>query len=73
MTPGTFKQTMDNLDFTTADVALIMGVTRRAVQLWVSGASPVPQSCAMVLQGIHEGLLTMEWVENQIIAAMQIA
>jgi len=54
-------------------VALIMGVTRRAVQLWVSGASPVPQSCAMVLQGIHEGLLTMEWVENQIIAAMQIA
>ena len=73
MTPETLKQTMDSLDFTTADVALIMGVTRRAVQLWVSGASPVPQSCAMVLQGIYEGLLPMEWVENQIIAAMQIA
>jgi len=64
---------MDNLDFTTADIALIMGVNRRTVQLWLSGASPVPQPCAMVLQGIYEGLLPMEWVENQIIAAMQIA
>ena len=73
MSPGTFKQTMDNLDFTTADVALIMGVNRRTVQLWISGASPVPQSCAMILQGMYEGLLPMEWVESQIIAAMQIA
>lgn len=73
MTPDKLKDIMHKLDFSTADVALIMGVTRRSVQLWLAGASPPPASAVMLLEGISEGLLPMEWVEDKIIASMQIA
>jgi transcriptional regulator with XRE-family HTH domain len=73
LTPDKLKEIMHKLDFSTADVALIMGVTRRTVQLWLSGGNPPPASTIMVLEGILEGLLPMEWVEDKIIASMQIA
>jgi predicted transcriptional regulator len=67
------KEIMHKLDFSTADVATVMGVTRRTVQLWQAGASPVPLPAAIVLEGIFEGLLSMEWVEDKIVLALRIA
>lgn len=72
MSPATFKQTIDSLELTTADVALMMGVTQRSVQHWLSGTSPVPQPCALILQGIYEGLLTIEWVGDKLVLELQI-
>lgn len=72
MTPDHLKNTMGELDFTTADVAVLMGVTRRTVQLWLTGKSPVPQSSAILLDAILEGFVTIEWVEDRIILAMKI-
>ena len=73
MTADKLKEIMHNLDFSTADVATVMGVTRRTVQLWIAGTSPVPLSAAIVLGGIDEGLLSMEWVEDKIVLALRIA
>jgi DNA-binding transcriptional regulator YiaG len=73
LSPDKLKEIMQKLDFSTADVATVMGVTRRTVQLWQAGTSPVPQSATILLDGIHEGLLPMEWVEDKIIAALRIA
>ena len=73
MTPEQLKEIMRKLDFTTADVATVMGVTRRTVQLWLAGTSPVPLSATLVLEGIFEGLLSMEWVEDKIVLALRIA
>ena len=73
MTPDKLNEIMHKLDFSTADVALIMGVTRRTVQLWLAGTSPPPQSATILLEGIYEGLLSMEWVEDKIVLALRIA
>ena len=73
MTADKLKDIMHKLDFTTADVATVMGVTRRTVQLWLAGTSPVPLSATLVLEGIFEGLLSMEWVEDKIVLALRIA
>ena len=73
LTPDQLKQLMDDLGFTTSDVAILMGVTRRTPQLWLSGVNPVPQSAAILLEAIKEGLVTIEWLEGKIILAMQIA
>ena len=63
---------MAALDFTSADVATVTGVTRRTVQLWLSGA-PIPLSAGIVLEGILEGLLSMEWIEDKLVLALRIA
>jgi transcriptional regulator with XRE-family HTH domain len=66
------KEVMTALDFTSADVATVTGVTRRTVQLWMAGA-PIPLSAGIVLEGILEGLLSMEWVEDKLVLALRIA
>ena len=72
MTPDSFKETIHKLDFTTADVAILMGVTRRTAQLWLAGTSPVPQSVAILLDAILEGLVTIEWLDDKIVFAMKV-
>jgi len=72
MTPDQPKALMDVLGFTTADVAVLMGVTRRTPQLWLSGHSPIPQSAAILLEAIREGLVTIEWLEDKIVLAMKV-
>ena len=72
MTPDQLKDLMDVLGFTTADVAVLMGVTRRTPQLWLSGHSPIPQSAAILLEAIREGLVTIEWLEDKIVLAMKV-
>ena len=71
MTPATLKDLMATLGFTTGDVAVLMGVTRRTPQLWLSGQSPIPQSAAILLEAIKEGLVTIEWLEDKIVLAMK--
>ena len=66
MTPATLKSIMLELEFNTHDVSVICGVTRRTAQLWTSGRSPVPQSCALVLLGIAQHKLSLDWILDQI-------
>ena len=73
MTPDQLKEIMAKLDFSTADVAIVMGVTRRTVQLWLAGSNPVPTAVDILLHAIFEGLLTIEWVEERIVRSLQIA
>ncbi len=73
MTPEQLKEIMAKLDFNTADVAVVMGVTRRTVQLWLAGKNPVPTSVDIVLHAIFEGLLSIEWVEDRLVKSLQIA
>jgi transcriptional regulator with XRE-family HTH domain len=73
LTPEQLKEIMRKLDFSTADVAVVMGVTRRTVQLWLAGKSPIPTSVDILLYAIFEGLLTIEWVEERLILSLQIA
>ena len=71
MTPAALKETMSALGFSTADLAILMGVTRRTPQLWLSGHAPMPQSASILLEAIAEGLVTIEWVEDKIVLAMK--
>ena len=73
MTPTALKDTMAALGFTTGDVAVLMGVTRRTPQLWLSGHSPIPQSVNILLRAIKDGLIPLEWVEDRILETIKIA
>ena len=72
MTPAAFRELIKDLDFTTGDVAVLMGVTRRTPQLWLTGHSPIPQSAAILLQAIKEGIVTIEWVEDRILETIKV-
>ena len=72
MTPDQLKALMDVLGFTTGNVAVLMGVTRRTPQLWLSGHSPIPQSVAILLRAIKDGLIPLEWVEDRILETIKV-
>ena len=72
MTPTAFKEITKELGFTTADVAVLMGVTRRTPQFWQSGHAPIPQSVAILLCAIRDGLLPLKWVEDRILETIKL-
>ena len=72
MTPAAFRELIKDLDFTTGDVAVLMGVTRRTPQLWLTGHCPIPQSVAILLRAIKDGLITLEWVEDRILETIKV-
>ena len=72
MTPTALKELMDVLGFTTGDVAVLMGVTRRTPQLWLTGHSPIPQSVSILLRAIKDGLIPLEWVEDRILETLKV-
>ena len=72
MTPTAFRELTKDLGFTTGDVAVLMGTTRRTPQLWLSGHSPIPQSVAILLRAIKDGLLPLEWVEDRILETLKV-
>ena len=72
MTPAAFRELTKDLGFTTGDVAVLMGVTRRTPQLWLSGHSPIPQSAALLLEAIRDGLIPLEWVEDRILETIKL-
>ena len=73
MTPAAFRDLMSDLGFTTGDVAVLMGVTRRTPQLWLSGHSPIPQSVSILLRAIKDGLIPLEWVEDRILETIKLS
>ena len=73
MTPAALKETMTALGFSTADLAILMGVTRRTPQLWLSGHAPMPQSASILLEAIGEGLIPLEWVEDRILETIKLS
>jgi DNA-binding transcriptional regulator YiaG len=72
MTPAAFKEITTTLGFTTGDVAVLMGVTRRTPQLWLAGTSPIPQSVSILLRAIKDGLIPLEWVEDRILETLKV-
>jgi len=62
----TLKSIMLDLEFNTQDLSLLMGVTRRAVQLWTSGRNPIPQPVALLLLALAENRLTLEWIVERL-------
>lgn len=73
MTPETLKAAMAELEFNSADLALLMGVTRRAVQLWLSGVNPIPQSAALVIHALQQNFVTTDWIADQVAQMMEHA
>jgi plasmid maintenance system antidote protein VapI len=73
MTPAAFRELTKDLGFTTGDVAVLMGVTRRTPQLWLAGHSPIPQSVAILLRAIKDGLIPLEWVEDRILETIKLS
>ena len=72
MTPAAFRELTKDLGFTTGDVAVLMGVTRRTPQLWLAGHSPIPQSVAILLRAIKDGLIPLDWVEDRILETLKL-
>ena len=66
MTPKEFAEVCDTLGLNNSDIALITGNTMRAVQFWRVGKNPVPQSVAIILNGMAEGEIDMDWVAEQV-------
>jgi len=67
MTPENLRAKMQALDLSTGDIAIMTDSTRRAVQLWLSGANPVPMSVLLRLDARSEGAVSIEWVADKIV------
>jgi hypothetical protein len=67
MTPENLRAKMQALDLSTGDIAIMTDSTRRAVQLWLSGANPVPMSVLLLLDAMSEGAVSIEWVADKIV------
>ena len=66
MTPDDLDDAMDTLGLTNADLALITGNTLRAVQYWITGRNPIPQSVAILLNATMAGQLDMDWLTDEV-------
>ena len=66
MTPAEFADICYTLGLTNGDVALITGNTTRAVQYWLTGKNDIPQSVAILLNGMAAGQIDMDWVADEV-------
>jgi len=66
MTKEQFKAYMDELKMSSSDIALLTGNTPRAVQLWLSGTNPVPQSAALLLLAYRDGRIDDDWIVEMV-------
>jgi len=71
MTPAALRQTLLDLEMSTADLAILLGVTRRSPQFWLAGGGPVPQAASLLLEALKEGLISFDWVEDKLVAGLQ--
>ena len=60
MTPTELRATISHLGLTQVGVAGILGVTSRAVGMWVAGDRKVPALLAKVLRLIIAGKITVQ-------------
>lgn len=66
MSPDVFALMTKQLGMTNADVALITGNTIRAVQYWMTGKNPIPQSAYLLLKAMVDGKLDIDWVADEV-------
>ena len=62
MTNDELSFAMDRIGMTSADLALIVRRTPRAVENWRAGHSPVPGGVAIVIEAMLRGELSISWV-----------
>jgi hypothetical protein len=62
MTIDELNARMAELELTVADLALIAGTTRRAVEKWRSGMHPVPRMTAIILDAMAANQLSPDWL-----------
>ena len=62
MTIDELNARMAQLELTVADMALIAGTTRRAVEKWRAGVHPVPRTVAIILDAMAAGQLSPDWL-----------
>lgn len=64
---------LDRRNLSSADAALIAGVTRRQVNNWRNGYSPIPRSLAMLLEFFDAGVITLDMIEDYVRRDVQAA
>lgn len=67
-----FHQLLYRIGITDEDVALLAGVTERAVRYWRAGMNPAPQSAILILRAFEDGLVTAEWLQAEIAKVSQL-
>lgn len=58
---------MGRQQLTTKDLAIMAGVTMRAVQKWIAGQNPIPRSVALVLYAMETKRLSDKWIVHKIV------
>lgn len=53
-------------DLQNADVALIAGVQRRAVQNWINGQQQTPHALQLLFYALDEHKISMEWIASKV-------
>lgn len=60
------NEILDGRNLSSADAALIAGVTRRQVNNWRNGYSPIPRSLAMILEFYDSDAVTLDMIEDYV-------
>lgn len=71
MTPEEITEAVHTLGLTNSDLALITGNTLRAVQYWMNGRSPIPQTVAIMLNAMLAGQLDLDWLTDEVSRQLQ--
>ena len=66
MLPSRFNDILTRHEMTTNDAALIAGVTRRQVNNWRNGYSPIPRSFAMIMEFFDSGIIALDAIEKYV-------
>ena len=53
--------------FTQSDVAVMCGVSDRAVRNWLTGDAPVPGCVALLALAVDDGLIGVEWLAGALL------
>lgn len=64
MSPTDFRHTIESLGLTQAGVSRILGVSDRAVRMWIAGDRAVPEPVAKLLRLIASGALSPDQVRD---------
>jgi hypothetical protein len=71
VTPEEITEAVHTLGLTNSDLALITGNTLRAVQYWMNGRSPIPQTVAIMLNAMLAGQLDLDWLTDEVSRQLQ--
>lgn len=60
------NEILDSHNLSSSDAALIAGVTRRQVNNWRNGYSPIPRSLAMLLEFFDSQTISLDMIEDYV-------